>query len=252
VRRRGLDAAADRRLGGDAVPLYQRAKEHIVANIVSGKWRPNQRILSEHELARHFAVSRITANRAMAELANEGYIVRVTGVGSFVADRMPQGHLVEIHSIADEIALRGHVHSSKVLAHEAVRASGAQALEFGLEVGAQVFHSLVIHMENDVPIQLENRYVSPAAAPNYLSIDLTRQTANAFLCEVAPLARAEHVVRAVMPSQKFAKLLKMDPEEACLLLHRRTWTNDKVASIVDLHHPGSRYELVAKFDPRSR
>lgn len=235
---------------GATLPLYLQAKQHIISHIASGQWQPDRKILSEHELAKRFRISRMTANRAMAELANEGYIVRVTGVGSFVASQKPRGHLVEIHNIADEIAERGHTHSSIVIAHEAVQATAELAREFGVAIGAQLFHSVVVHRQNDEPIQVEDRYVSPKLAPDYLQVNLTQRTANEYLTQVAPLARAEHVVSAVMPSRKIAKLLKMSQGEPCLLLHRRTWSNKRVASIADLHHPGSRYLLIGRYDPK--
>jgi GntR family histidine utilization transcriptional repressor len=35
----------------------------------------------------------------------------------------------------------------------------------------------------------------------------------------------------------------MDVTQPCLLLLRRTWTNDAVASTANLYYPGSRYEF---------
>jgi GntR family histidine utilization transcriptional repressor len=185
----------------------------------------------------------------MAELASEGYIVRLTGVGSFVANQKPHGHLLEIHNIADEIAERGHTHGATVITHEAVSASADLAKDFGAAPGALLYHSVVVHLENGNPIQVEDRYVSPSVAPNYLKVDLAERTANQYLTEVAPLAKAEHVVSAVIPSRRIAKLLKMAAGEPCLLLHRRTWTEGRVASTADLHYPGSRYDLVGRFNP---
>lgn len=242
-------ASAPRRASQVATPLYRQAKEHIISHIASGKWRPDERILSEHELAQLFQISRMTANRAMAELAGEGYIVRVTGVGSFVAAQKPHGHLLEIRNIAEEIAERGHAHTSTVIALEAVAASADVAKDFGVAAGTQLFHSVVVHRENDEPIQVEDRYVSPKVAPRYLDLDLARRTANEYLTQVAPLAKAEHVVSAVLPSRRIARLLKMPAGEPCLLLHRRTWSDGRVASTADLHHPGSRYDLVGRFNP---
>jgi GntR family histidine utilization transcriptional repressor len=37
-----------------------------------------------------------------------------------------------------------------------------------------VFHSVMVHLENGVPIQYEDRYVNPQAAPDYLATDFTR------------------------------------------------------------------------------
>lgn len=231
------------------MPLYQQAKAHIVSQIASGKWRPNARILSEHELARMFGISRMTANRAMTELANEGHIVRVAGVGTFVAAEKPQGHLLEIRNIADEIAARGHQHQARVVVHESVSAPPRLAIEFGIRTRDPLFHSVVVHLENGEPIQVEDRYVNPESAPRYLDVDLTRRTANEYLTEVAPLATAEHVVSAVTPSREIAKLLHMKAGEPALLLHRRTWSQRSVASTADLYHPGTRYNLAGRFRP---
>ncbi len=57
----------------------------------------------------------MTANRALRELNDEGYVDRVAGRGTFVSDYRSQSHLLEVHNIADEIALRGHAHSSQVI-----------------------------------------------------------------------------------------------------------------------------------------
>lgn len=242
-------ASARQQRTNTVLPLYLQAKQHIISNIAAGKWQPDDKILSEHELAQRFGISRMTANRAMAELASEGYIVRVTGVGSFVARQKPHGHLLEIHNIADEIAERGHIHKAVVVAHGAAKATAELANDFGITSGAPLFHSLVVHHENGEPIQVEDRYVNPRLGKGFLELDLTQQTAYEYLMRVAPLASAEHTVSAVLPSRKVAKLLKMQPGEPCLLLHRRTWSNSGVASTADLYHPGSRYDLVGRYDP---
>jgi GntR family histidine utilization transcriptional repressor len=226
--------------------------DYVIANVASGKWAPEQKIVSEHELATLFGISRMTANRAMAELASAGVIVRITGVGSFVASRKPHGHLFEIHNIADEIAERGHRHSSTVLVHERTTASPELATEFGVPTGAPLFHSRVVHFDDYAPLQLEDRYVSPAVAPKYLEWDLSRRTANEYLTQVAPLAHAQHVVSAVMPSPDVAKRLKMRADEPCLRVRRTTWSEGRVASVADLYHPGSRYDLVGRFSPPRR
>lgn len=53
--------------------------------IRSGQLAPGDRVPSEPQLARDHAVSRDTAQRALAMLADEGLITRRRGVGSIVA-----------------------------------------------------------------------------------------------------------------------------------------------------------------------
>jgi hypothetical protein len=54
-----------------------------------------------------------------------------------------------------------------VLGLDTVRADEALADEMQVAVRARLFHSQVLHFENDEPVQLEERWVNPAVAPDY-------------------------------------------------------------------------------------
>ena len=155
----------------------------------------------------------------------------------------------EIRSIADEIRERGHTHRAEVVSLERVRAVGELAEDFKLAPRSELYCSLIVHYENGRPVQLEDRYVSPTLAPDYLAVDFSRTTPTEYLIEVAPLQEAEHLLRAVMPDERIRKLLAMKRDEPCLLVVRRTWTDGQIASVARLYHPGSRYEMSGRFRP---
>src|ERR1700749_1803909 len=113
-------------------PLYLQVKRHILDNIGSGKWGAATRVPSENDLVRSFGVSRMTANRALKELSDEGILVRIAGVGSFVADRHARAHPLEIRGIDQEIRERGHVHRAEIVSLERVRAGAELAADFGV------------------------------------------------------------------------------------------------------------------------
>jgi len=234
---------------GAHAPLYERIKHLILAQIADGGLAPAQRIPSENQLVRTVGASRMTVNRALRELTHAGYLVRIQGVGTFVADRRAQGHPLAIRNIADEILARGHLHTARVLTLERCTASTRLAGHFNLRAGHELFHSRMVHLENGLPLQLEDRYVNPTVAPLYLEQDFTRTTPNAYLMHVAPLQRVEHIVQAARTDPATAQLLQMDVTEPCLVLRRRTWSGGAVASAVTLSHPASRYELQGQFTP---
>ena len=95
-------------------PIYQRVKQAIIGQIRAGVWKPHQRIPSESELVNEIGVSRMTINRALRELTSEGFLIRMQGVGTFVAEAKAYTPMLEVHNIADEIAQRGHRHDSKI------------------------------------------------------------------------------------------------------------------------------------------
>ncbi|ODN72401.1 UTRA domain protein [Methylobrevis pamukkalensis] len=121
----------------------------------------------------------------------------------------------------------------------------------GLALGAPVFHSLIVHRENDVPVQLEDRHVAPAQAPGYLAQDFVRSTPNAFLSAVAPLSHAEHAVEAVLPQPWECRLLAIARTDPCLLVHRRTFAGLAPVSLARLVYPGGRYRLEGRFSGAS-
>jgi GntR family histidine utilization transcriptional repressor len=159
-------------------------------------------------------------------------------------------HPLEVRNIADEIRARGHAWRAKVIALGPVSATRELAERCGVKPGTMLDHSLLAHFEDGLPLQVEERYVNPQVAPGYLDNDFARTTPHEFLIRVAPLQRAEHTVRALLPEGRIRRLLRLEPGEACLLIRRRTFSNGRIASVADLYHPGSRYELTASCQPR--
>jgi GntR family transcriptional regulator, histidine utilization repressor len=222
---------------------YLQVKQYVLRQISAGALRAGQRVPSENQLVRALEVSRMTANRALRELAADGVLVRVAGVGTFVAEQRVHAHPLEVRNISDEIRARGHEHSTRVVALGSMSASRELADRCGVSPGARLDHSLLVHFEDGVPLQVEDRYVNPTVVPGYLRNDFTRVTPHQFLMQSAPLQRAEHTVRALVPDGRIRRMLRLDDGDACLLIRRRTWSEQRIVTVADLYHPGSRYEL---------
>lgn len=229
--------------------LYAKIKKSIVKDIDSGKIKPDDKILSETKLAKTFNVSRMTANRALKELSEEGRIVRVQGVGSFVSRPKPDAALLEIKSIAQEIAGWGGKHSSHIAVLEKIKANSKIAQKLNINLYDIIFHSIIIHKDRGMPIQYSERFINPMTAPYYLDQNFKKITPSDYLLEIAPVQEAEHIIEAVNCNSTIQKYLKIKPAEPCLSLKRRTWSFDVVATFSIIISPGSRYKLVGKFSP---
>ncbi|MGG7448303.1 histidine utilization repressor [Kosakonia oryzendophytica] len=227
-------------------PFYERVKSMIKTNVHSGVWPVNFRVPSESELVSQFGYSRMTINRALRELTAEGLLVRMQGVGTFVAEVRGQSALLEINNIADEIISRGHRHHARVLELTQLHADAQQALAFNLPKGSRLFHSLICHYENGVPVMLEDRLVNALIVPDYLQQDFTRITPNAYLSSIAPIVEGEHIIEAVNVPRTECAYLEIDEHTPCLQVNRRTWTgrqDKKIVTSVRLVYPGPRYRL---------
>jgi len=228
-------------------PIYQQIKKTIQRKIAAGEWTAGQKLPSENDLVATLAVSRMTINRALRELTQQGLINRVHGLGSFVAETPRHASLIELQDIALEIEQRGKRHTSRVLALETVEANTEVAAHMGISVSAPVYYLCAVHLQDDTPLQLEMRYVNPQAMPEFINQDFMRSTSTAYLLKQFQPDEMEHIVRACLPDAHCCEQLQMKPGEPCLQLIRRTWKNDQVITYVTLTCPGDRYELGARY-----
>lgn len=232
-----------------ALPPYQRVKQFLKDGLAEGRWPPGALMPSEAELTATFAVSRMTVNRALRELQAEGLVQRSQGLGTFAAPLHPVSSTLTIRDLHEEIEARGHVHQATVHLQRAEPATAALAGQLGVAAGAPVFHTLIVHHENGVPLQCEDRFVNPAAAPDYLAQDFTRTTPTHHLFEVTALWRAQYSIEAARPTKQEARLLDIADDAPCLIVVRRTFTRERPITIGRLVHPGTRYHLQGEFQP---
>ena len=231
--------------------LYQQVKDYILAKITTGQWPPDTRVPSENTLIQQLGASKMTVNRALRELTAEGVLQRLQGVGTFVAQSKSPSTLLDVKPIAEEIAQRGGVHSCEIHRQAIETASPDLAQALNMTAGAQVFHVVLIHSDEAGPIQLEDRWVNPAVAPHFLEQDFSAITPSRYLLNEVPVSEAEHVVEAIMPDEDTRKLLAMGPNEPCLVLYRRTWSDNIVVTRSRFVHPASRYRMDGRFVPSS-
>lgn len=222
---------------------YQQIKAHILEKIEGGHWAEGDAVPSENQLAQHFSVSRMTARRALQELAEQGVLSRTQGAATCVASLKNQSSMLQIRNIADEIRARDHQYRAEVIELGSCEASIGIARHLKIDVGDRIFYSLICHWQDDIPLQLEQRFINPALAPDYLAQDFTATTPHEYLCTVAPLTEAEHKVEAVLADDLAQQHLHISADSACLRLHRTTWSREGIVSHALLTHPGDKYQL---------
>jgi GntR family histidine utilization transcriptional repressor len=241
-----LEAQSEGRRDAQRVPAFQKIKDFLLAEIHAGQWKQGDAIPSEEALAKQFGVSRMTANRAVRELTAQHVLVRIQGSGTYVAQKKSQATLLEIKNIAEEVRARGHAHRSELHLLERSKATQHIAAPFGTPTGHPLFHSVIVHFENDIPIQVEDRWVNAEVAPEYMEQDFSATTPNEYLMAAAPLQGGDYSVEALNPPREIRAMLQIPSKEPCLVLRRRTLSNSKVASVVTMWHPGNRYQFDGK------
>ncbi len=228
-------------------PIYQQIKKTIKHKIANGDWIAGQKLPSENDLVVALEVSRMTINRALRELTQEGLINRVHGLGSFVADTPRHASLIELQDIALEIEQGGKRHNSRVLSLTTVDTPPEIAPKMELSAAERLYYLRAVHYQDDLPIQLESRYVNPRVVPDFIHQDFALITSTAYLLQQFRPDEMEHIVHAMLPDTETCKQLQMEGDAPCLQLTRRTWKNNRVVTHVTLTYPGDRYHLGARY-----
>lgn len=231
----------------DPRPKYEQIKDLVRARIRSGEWASGTRLPSENEWVGQLGVSRMTVNRALRELHQEGRVDRVHGVGTFVATPVAHASLIELRDIALEIAERGGRHRVELIRQKTEALAASHAGAMGLSPGSDVHRVTLVHLENDTPIQLEDRWVNPALVPEFAAQDFAHKTPTAYLMAQFAPDEMEHRVQAVLPEASTARRLSLARGEPCLRLTRRTWKRGAIVTRAVMTSPGSRYDLVARY-----
>ena len=68
-------------------PIYDQISEQIKEKILTGQLEEGEALPSMRLLAKELRISVITTKRAYEELERDGFIVTMTGKGSFVAEK---------------------------------------------------------------------------------------------------------------------------------------------------------------------
>lgn len=232
-----------------ALAPYQKVKQFIKHELSKGAWPAGSQMPSEAELVIKFDISRMTVNRALRELQTEGLVERVQGVGTFAAQLGKISSTLTIRDLHEEIEARGHHHHAVVDVLQEEAAPPALALQLGVQEGSPVFHSRLVHFDNGLALQCEDRYVNPVWAPKYLGVDFTQITPTAYLLQVAPLWQAQYTIEAGFATKHEAKLLDIDTVDACLIVVRRTLSQGIPITLARLVHPGTRHILKDDYEP---
>lgn len=91
----------------DGTPIYEQIVRQIKAKIVGGELKAGEALPSMRLLAKELRISVITTKRAYEELEREGFIVSMTGKGSFVAGKdlefVREEHLRQIEELMGRI-----------------------------------------------------------------------------------------------------------------------------------------------------
>ena len=228
-------------------PLSVQIQNTILEKIKSGEWAKGTKTPSENALAEELSISRMTINRALRELTQKGYLERVHGLGTFVVQPPRHTSLIEIDDISEVIKTEGRNHKADIWHLQSEFATTEVAKLMEVQSGTLLFHLIMVHFQDGIPIQLEDRWVNPSIVPDFLNANFNQHSPTQYLINHITPDEMEHIVRAKLPNNDMQEMLAISSTEPCLCLSRRTWKENSVVTYANFTYPSSRYELGSRY-----
>lgn len=192
--------------------------------IVDREWRQGDRIPDEAELAVEFGAARATVNKALQLLAEEGILERKRRAGTHVTVNPARRATLTIPIAREQIERAGMQYGYRLIAQKRSPAPPDLARDMHLPEGAALIHLRAVHYGDGTPFQFEDRWINPAAIASLPPVDFRAVNANEWLVRNAPYSHASLTFTAANADRREARLLRVPPGAALLVLKRTTWS----------------------------
>lgn len=139
------------------VPKYYKIEQDIIEAIKSGELKPGDKVDSESTLKKKYNVSTITVRKAFNDLINDGYLVGIQGVGTFVAKKQMIRSLTSI-SFSDELIQQGYEIDINVISIEEIHNYNI-AEKLGIDKNTPIICVKRVRLANGEPLAFHTSYV---------------------------------------------------------------------------------------------
>jgi GntR family transcriptional regulator len=230
-------------------PLYHQIFAQLQAAISKGSFADQRFLPSEPEISRRFGVSRITAKRALDELAAAGLVVREQGRGTRIN---ATGRTIIRGGISGLIqSLHANArHSVKLIDFGYVRPSAEVAAVLGVDEGAKVQRAIRVWNGPNGPFSHLTTFVPEHIGRTWTKTDLqTKPMISLLQSRGMRLGRAQEQITATIADRSTAERLLVKRGAPLLMIVRTLFDVDGVAveHIVAVYPP-ARYQYLISLE----
>jgi GntR family transcriptional regulator len=204
------------------VPLYQQIFVILRNKIQSGELAPGELVMGEQELCAAFGVSRITARRALDELAQMGLVERKRGLGTRILPAKSVAPMIaSIDGLLENVGHIGRTTTVSVLEYGPVAATVETADALHLNAGEPLLRAVRVRHLGDAPMSYLMTWVPPDIGDLIAGQDMS-QTPLLLLLEAAgvPVDTARQTISATIADATVSTALGI-PAGAPLIEVRR-------------------------------
>lgn len=211
------------------LPLYYQIKEILHDMIENDEFKPGSTIPTERELCEIHNVSRMTVNKAIMSMVNEGLLYREQGKGTFVSQPKEKQLLSKLKGFTEEMSEKGLTTKTVILSFQIKDATKQNKSIFNMtQQDNKVIEINRLRIANNDPISIETVWL-----PYYLFPDMTQELIEGkSLYSVFRehygynLKKAKQTIEPMLLNEYESKFLNQKENSLALLFKRDTYMED--------------------------
>jgi|GEM_PF-449747 len=229
-------------------PLYQQIEGYIRTQIEEGIYPVGSQIPREFELCEMFDASRMTVNKALVNLVNQGMIYRNAGRGTFVRMRYPESKTRKLFSFTENMSKMGKTVTNKILEYRLIRAEENEEVKEKLGLKDDDFVHKIIRQRfaNEELIAVEIMYFS-ANLVNVIDIKMITNSIHDYIENQLklPIHHSEVVLKAIMSNEMTDGLFGTKIVEPLLMAMTTSFLqNSTPLEYATVYYLGNHYEYL--------
>lgn len=225
---------------------YRDIKETVLARIRSGEWQPDSLLPNEQDLAVEFSCTRTTVNRAMRELADEGFLERRRKAGTRVLSAPQRQARFTIPKVRDEVEALGGIYRYALVSSVAERAPDWLCARLALKPDQHVMHVRCMHFNGNTPFQYEDRWIVIDSVPQVVNADFASIGPNEWLIQTVPFTNVELSFLASRADDSVAAFLDLPIGEPVFTGERITWLEGQPVTFAKMYFAAG-YRMTTQF-----
>jgi len=217
-------------------------RDAIHANILNKTYAAGDKLPRDQDLAQMLGCARSTVQRAMQDLSDRGLVERRRKGGTRIPQDPVTRATLEIPIIRKEVEQKGAVHGYQLINAEMLETPRNIMAGFGLPAPITALRVQALHLADQQPYLLEDRWINIQTVPGVTQIDFARENANEWLLRHKPYDKCDMRFYAIKAGKAEADLLAANLGDALFVIDRTTWINQNpITTVKTIAAPG--YQL---------
>ncbi|MGX7419795.1 GntR family transcriptional regulator, LSA1692 subfamily [Carnobacterium gallinarum] len=214
--------------------IYLEVSDQIRSRISDGTYSSAQKLPSEYELAKEYAVSRLTVRKAIDELIKQDILIKYKGKGTYIMTQQKiQSGRGGLQGFTEAAKAYGLSSETKVIEFKKIKNIPEEVQKtLELETGQEVYHIKRLRIANQEPMTVEDMYIAKKYLPTITKKMAVESLFHLIEKEIA-IAYSHQEVEAILVDEAMGQLLQIDVGQPMLLVHSVTFSVTGIPILYD-------------------